>query len=213
VEERSVVSILDRLTEGRHLDDRGLAEIWSAATADGRTVAHPHLATCAQCRARFAAFDSWLDGLRDEAHAEADDVFPPDRLAAQQAQIARRLDALERPARVIAFPRFGRPITSTQGSAQRWITAAAAAAFVVGLAAGQLLDLRQAFDRSDRRTAADSLVAPATSSRGGVTPVGYVMPSDEALLFGDTDVSGRRVTALQSLDEITLGARDLDLPR
>jgi hypothetical protein len=65
---------------------------------------------------------------------EAEDAFPPERLAAQQAQVMRRLEALERPARVIAFPRFARPVTSSQGHAQRWV--AAAAAGVIGLAAG-----------------------------------------------------------------------------
>ena len=46
---------------------------------------------------------------RDDALAEADDVFPAERLAAQQAQILRRLEALERPARVIAFPKLPQP--------------------------------------------------------------------------------------------------------
>ncbi len=76
---------------------------------------------------------------------EAEEAFPAERLAAQQAQVMRRLEALERPARVIAFPRFARPVTSTQGHAQRWVAAAAAAGLVIGLAAGQFVDVRRMF--------------------------------------------------------------------
>ncbi len=79
-------------------------------------MADPHLASCAQCRARYSAFTDWLDRIHDDAVGEADEAFPPERLAAQQAQVMRRLEALERPARVIAFPRFARPVTSTPGT-------------------------------------------------------------------------------------------------
>ena len=41
------------------------------------------------------------DTMRDDADA----MLTSDRLATQQAQIARRLEALDRPARVIAFPK------------------------------------------------------------------------------------------------------------
>ncbi len=47
-----------------------------------------------------------------DAAAEVDELFPPERLAAQHAQIFRRLEAAERPARVIAFPKFAQPLTS-----------------------------------------------------------------------------------------------------
>ena len=45
-----------------------------------------------------------MDTLRSEGDAEADDVFTPERLRAQQQQIARRIEHVGRPARVISFP-------------------------------------------------------------------------------------------------------------
>src|SRR5213075_3472379 len=85
---------------------------------------------------------SWLDTLQSDATTEADEAFPPERLAAQHAQIFRRLEAAERPARVIAFPKFAQPLTSRTSHASRWIAAAAAAGLIVGVGVGQLMDLR-----------------------------------------------------------------------
>ena len=82
---------------------------------------------CAQCRTRYADFTMWLDGIKTDARADADDAFPPERLAAQQAQILRRLETAGRPARVIAFPRFTGPVSAHHPGRQRWIAAAAAA--------------------------------------------------------------------------------------
>ncbi len=76
----------------------------------GQTSRHPHLDAARSAGHRLDDVSVWLDDLRVEARAEAEEAFPADRLAAQQAQIFRRLEALERPARVIAFPRsLGRP--------------------------------------------------------------------------------------------------------
>ncbi len=211
------MSILNRLglNGERHLDDAALAEIWTASIADRRSIAHPHLASCADCRARAAAYGSWLDGVRTEAHAQADHVFPAERLAAQQTQILRRLEALERPARVIAFPRFARPITSTQGNAQRWIAAAAAAGLVIGLAAGQFLDFRRPIGRAGSEGTEVARLTPrpqTVQQPGGLTPTNAV--SDETLLYeGDGPQSSIRVRALQPMDDITPRARDLDRPR
>ena len=119
--ENGAVSLLNNLGSGRlsHLDDSRFADLWSRAVTSGEPVADPHLATCADCQSRYAAFTDWLERIHDDARDEAEEVFPPEKLAAQQAQVMRRLEALERPARVIMFPRFGRPVTSTQG--KHWI--------------------------------------------------------------------------------------------
>jgi hypothetical protein len=216
--ENEDVSILDRLNRKSHLDDDELAGIWSAATASGGPANDTHLTSCAQCRSRYAAFSSWLEGLREEARVEADDVFPAERLAAQQAQVFRRLEAMERPARVIAFPRFSRPTASTQGNAQRWVAAAAAAGLVIGLAAGQFLDLRNALTGRNYAQHPDitaRLAPPPASSRvpsAGTAPSST--GSDEALLYGeDVSPSLIRVSALQPIDAITPRAQDLDRPR
>jgi hypothetical protein len=214
--ENEDVSILDRLNRKGHLDDDELAGIWTAAAASGGSGTDAHLTSCAQCRSRYAAFASWLDGLRDEARVEADEAFPAERLAAQQAQVFRRLEAMERPARVIAFPRFGRPTTATQGTAQRWVAAAAAAGLVIGLAAGQFLDLRNAlvgrhFPQQPDITARLSPAAPAVLVP---TATPTATGSEEALLYGeDVSPSLVRVSALQPMDAITPRAQDLDRPR
>jgi hypothetical protein len=112
------VSLLDRLgvvsQAGRHLSDDNIAEVWTNASTQGGPAVptpHPHLRDCADCRARYTAFAGWLDGLRNDARADADEAFPPERLAVQQAQIFRRLESVGRPARVIAFPRFAGPVS------------------------------------------------------------------------------------------------------
>lgn len=218
--EKSAVSLLSRNRAHRHLVDDQFADIWSAAVASGQPVADPHLAACAQCRARYAAFTGWLDRIHDDAMGEAEDAFPPERLAAQQAQVMRRLEALERPARVIVFPRFARPVTSTQGHAQRWVAAAAAAGLVIGLAAGQFFDVRHIF--TPVRTASpapqqNARLATPQASVGGPSVVPASVSSsvsDESLFFGaDQTRISERLSTLRAMDDITPRARDLDRPR
>jgi hypothetical protein len=209
------VSLLSRASSNRHLDDVALSSIWTVAVTSGEPATDPHLNACAQCRARYAAFTSWLERMRDDATAEADDAFPTERLAAQQTQIFRRLEALERPARVIAFPKFGRPITSTQGNAQRWVAAAAAAGLVIGLAAGQLVDFRRTFSRQRAEPqATNARLSTAGAPAAQVAAPSPVSAADEALFVGsDARPSSVRVSSLKPMDDITPRARDLEQPR
>src|SRR5262245_8231766 len=80
-----------------------------------------------------------MDGLRSDGATEADAVFTPDKLRAQQAHIARRLEQIGRPARVLTFPGrvVRRTMTATSGRwTPRYIAAAAAAGLFVGVAVG-----------------------------------------------------------------------------
>jgi hypothetical protein len=98
-----------------------------------------HLSDCAACSARYTELAAFMDTLRREGDAEADAFFNPERLRAQQQQIARRIASLGRPARVLSFPvrMVRRTIqASTSRSAPRWIAAAAAAGLFVGVAVG-----------------------------------------------------------------------------
>ena len=128
----------------------------------------------------------------------------------------RRLEALERPARVIAFPRFARPVTSTQGHMQRWVAAAAAAGLMIGLAAGQFFDIRRAFTpmRSPAATQTARLTPSQPAGGPSIVPVSSSSVSDEALFFGaDPARPSERLSMLRSIDDITPRARDLERPR
>ena len=125
----------------RHLQEDRLFECYLAEQG-GEPLEPPaaeHLTDCAECRARYADLRRFMDGLRTEADAELDEIFPPERLRAQQQQIARRVEHLGHHARVISFP--GHPARSrrrARGSrvAPRWIGAAAAAGLVIGIGLG-----------------------------------------------------------------------------
>jgi negative regulator of sigma E activity len=199
------VSLLERLGRG-HLGDREFARLWT--TGGG----HPHLDTCAMCRARFEAFDRWVLGIGDELRADAEAAFPMDRLASQQAQIARRLEAMEHPARVLAFPRAARAVISGHSHVRRWVTVAAAAGLIAGVGLGQVLDIHRTFERTSRASAPVSRMTTATSARANVaTPA--VLTSDDDFLSDAEAFSRPRVSsALLPLEDMTPHARDL-VPR
>jgi hypothetical protein len=222
------VSILDSLGRRRHLDDIALAELWCSRVAAGTgspasldpipdeasLTDAAHVDACGPCRARYDALADWLVDTRADAIAEADDVFPPERLATQQAQILRRLETLERPARVIAFPRPSQPMTVPRHGPQRWIAAGVAAGLIVGLGAGELLDFRRSM-----RIAAPAghltgqNVAPVgQTARGVLQPVS--LSSDDMFLYDSEAAStSPRVEALQALDALTPRVRDVDQAR
>jgi hypothetical protein len=193
------VSILDRLRLNRHLGDAALAAIWTDGSLSGVQPSHPHLRVCSACRSRFAAFSRWLDDLRVAATAEADDAIPSERLAAQHAQIFRRLEAAERPARVIAFPKFSRPLASRSSSlASRWVAAAAAAGLIVGVGVGQLMDFRPSLT-GDRPIASRS-----SAQDGGDIPRVSTTVRDEVFLSElDASLARPAVPELRALDEFT----------
>jgi hypothetical protein len=201
------VSLLERLGRG-HLADRQFAELWvSSLTA---TVSHPHLDACAGCRARYEAFDRWVNGIGETLRADADEAFPTDRLAIQQAQIARRLESLERPARVIAFPKAARAVISGNSHVRRWVTVAAAASLIAGFGLGQVVQLPVVVKTRPPVTAAH-LSAPETVDRAKeLTPVSTSINDEE--LLSDAFVRPR-VSTLSALDDMTPHARDTVLSR
>jgi hypothetical protein len=176
---------------------------------EGEQPAHPHLQSCAACRARLAEFSAWLDGIRTDAIAEADEAFPAERLATQHAQIFRRIEAAERPARVIAFPRFARPLASTNSNVRRWIAGAAAAGLLVGVGLGQFMDLRSTTARDIGRTG-EIAQAPRVerAAPAGVQPASLTI-SDEELMSRLEDLASPRMPdSLLVFDSMTPRARD-----
>jgi hypothetical protein len=197
------VSILDRLRLSGHLDDAAFAAIWTDAAVDGAQPSHPHLQACPACRSRFGLFTSWLTDVRVDAAAEVDELFPAERLAAQQAQVFRRLEASERPARVIAFPKFTQPLTSGSSHGSRWIAAAAAAGLIVGVGVCQMMDIRRSFGGPP--AASQIRVADASEVRTLRTNTGR----EEAFLSElDLTLSRPAVPELRALDEFTPHAGD-----
>ena len=198
-----------------HLEDDDFADVWSARSVVGAPEsdrpAEGHLRKCAECRARYVSFSSWLDGLRSEAHTEADEVFGRERLATQQLQIFRRLEALEHPARVIAFPKFARPVAVQTSGRRRWTAVAAAVGLITGIGLGQLIGFRAG------RTTPDPVATQQVARAGVPTPesVRAIQPisldDDEAFIEPEVTSSQVRVPeSLQYLNAITPGARDLE---
>jgi anti-sigma factor RsiW len=140
-----------------HLQDERLFDCYYAERR-GDALDPPtaeHLSDCAPCRRRFDELSQFMAALRTEADAELEAAFPPDRMRAQQQEIARRLESVGRAARVISFP--GRVAarhtnTSTVRLATRWVAAAAAAGLFVGVAAGTAFNFggRLSFAQSAR---------------------------------------------------------------
>ena len=182
------------------MNDQQFARLWT--TGGG----HPHLEGCATCRARFEEFDRWIMGVGDELRAEADEAFPAEKLVFQQAQIARRLETLERPARVLAFPKAARAVISGHSHVRRWVTVAAAASLIVtGFGLGQMVPLRHI--NSAVTTPRPQLSEPrAQKIATDLTPTANAHREDELL----SDVLAQpRVSTLSALDEMTPHARDV----
>jgi hypothetical protein len=193
------VSLLDRLGRA-HLTDDQFARLWTSQES------HSHLDACADCRARFAAFDGWLLGVGETLRLDADEAFPADRLAVQQAQIARRLEALERPARVIAFPKAARAVISGNSHVRRWVTVAAAASLIAGFGLGQVMPLRTVLQNQQAATPATDFNGPKTTAIAHkLAPVSTSL--DDGELLSETFTSPK-VKNLSALDDMTPHARD-----
>ena len=197
-----------------HLEDDDFADVWSARTAVGAPEsdrpAESHLRKCAECQGRYTSFVSWLDGMRADARTETDEVFSRDHLAAQQLQIFRRLESLEHPARVIAFPKFARPVAIQTSGRRRWTAVAAAIGLITGIGLGQLLEFRTGGPAPDPvgQRMARATVPPVEPTRN-IQPIS--VDNDEA--FIEPEITSSQVgvpESLQYLNAITPGARDLD---
>ena len=197
-----------------HLDDDDFADVWcartTAAVEESDRPAEGHLRTCAECRARYGSFTGWLEGVRSDAHAEAEDIFGRERLAVQQHQIFRRLEALEHPGRIIAFPKFAGPVAVHTSGRRRWIAVAASVGLVTGIGLGQLIDFRTGSGARDipvSRPLARAATPPAEVSR--IQPI--AADPDETFIEPEITSSQVRVPeSLQYLNAITPGARDFD---
>src|SRR5262249_2898010 len=137
-----------------HLQDDVLYECYYAERR-GEPVDPPaaeHLTDCDACSRRYTDVGVFLNQLVDEADADVQALFPPERLRQQQQEIAKRLELVGRAARVITFPgrpsaiAGSKPRSSTTRLTTRWIAAAAAAGLFVGVAAGTAFNFVPGFN-------------------------------------------------------------------
>jgi len=128
------VRLADAIFRGGHLSDDALVQV---VTTGERPV---HFDRCDICAERAVDVSRWLDHVRNTGLEAADAAFPAERLAAQQAHILRRLEQIDHPARVIAFPTQTRSIRESSGRrvAPAWLGVAAAAGVLFGIVSVQL---------------------------------------------------------------------------
>ena len=187
--------LTDMLFRQGHLSDRAVNE----ALLTGERPAH--LDRCDLCSQRAAELNRWLDEIRTIGVDAADDVFTPERLAAQHAQILRKIEQVDEPPRVISFPAASKSKATREGSMRRvapaWVGVAAAAGLALGVVGGQL---------SARLTMQPVVItqAPATAA---VAPVEDPAESDTGVASINLPLVGEdhddAPTPLQFLNEIT----------
>jgi anti-sigma factor RsiW len=181
-----------------HLTDDELIALCFDST---EPAAHRHLTACTACATRHGSLVQMLAEISGAADAEVDVAFPEDRLARQQARILHRVDQDGRPGRVIAFPAASAqaaPSLRTR-STSRWIAAAAAAAFVIGLAAGHMV---HDFPRlsAPHHVALTTPTVTGTTLRVSTTPA---VSDDEFLGEIEDAVDSNGPAALRPIDALT----------
>ena len=198
-----------------HLPDDSLSDCYFAERR-GEPLDPPaaeHLADCASCSERYADFGRFLTSLRDEANADVDAWYPPERLRAQQRDIARRIEHIGRAARVISFPGRGvarRIHPATTRLAARWIAGAAAAGLFVGVAAGTLFDFGGRFELGIRGRRGLGQVAGRETGHSSIPAHVASVPAGAATARG---AGAAQASGALEADDDFMSALDLALDR
>jgi hypothetical protein len=190
-----------------HLSDDRLIEV---SLLEAASIAEQqHLGACARCDARRVRLRSLLDDVSGAAAAEADAVFPPERLARQHARILSQLQHDGRPGRLIAFPAgyTHEPMVSRTRPSTRWIAAAAVAGLVIGVIAGRFgHDYSLGRPGGARIAVTRSADAPelrAAGSTGVIREISAAISDEEFLSQIETAIDGPTTAALQPLNDLT----------
>ena len=200
-----------------HLGEERLFDCYLAEQA-GESADPPtaeHLFDCAECCARYGDLVQFMYGLRAEADADTDRIFPADRLRAQQQQILRRIQHVGRPARIIDFP--GRLVSRTMNATAahgvtRWVYAAAAAGLVIGVGLGAVYQSEWSRIQSGRRpSAAHQLSASRSRAPIATAGIGAASEGTEDAFLSDLEVALERphTPSLQPFDALTPHVRDV----
>jgi hypothetical protein len=195
----------------RHVQEERLFECY-LTERDGESIeplVAEHLADCPECAHRYADLQQFMDGLREEADAELDELYPADRLRAQQEQIARRLEQVGHAARVISFPGHpptDHPITRRSRVAPRWLAAAAAAGLIIGASLGGIFFREQPATPSQPTVIANvgPIEPPFVQTRGAE-------PADDVDFLSELEIAlePRYTPELVALDALTPHVREV----
>lgn len=199
-----------------HIEDERLFDSYFAGrygdAADPRVA--EHLTDCGDCSARYADVVRVMDALRAESEAEANEVFTTERLRAQYLAIARRVEHVGRPARVISFPRrlVGRHmnVTGRQGIT-RWVYAAAAAGLVIGVGLTSLYDSGfQRLQRPHPLAAIKPATPPAREAPVATAGTGMAAEAADDAFLSELEVAVERprTRELQAFEALTPRVRE-----
>jgi len=187
------VRLADIVLRRGHLSEEALAEI--CMTGDRPA----HIDRCDACASRAVDLGRWLEEVRVAGLETADAAFPAERLAAQQTQIMRRLEQMDRPARVIAFPgqsRYGQLEGSGRGIRPAWVAVAAAAGLVLGVFGTELST--QMLAPKAPRTPPVVVEQPAVK---GQVQTASLLPPPSLNYLDETDHAW--VPAIETIDSMT----------
>jgi len=202
---------------GHHLNDDRLVECYFAGHAGNpiERAVTDHLAGCADCQARATELTEFLNGVRADGDAAADEVFTLERLRQQHDQILRRIEHLHHPARVLSFPsRVTRRISNgARRVTPRWLAAAAAAGLFVGAVGGRLIPgTERALPgvHVGSTLVAPPRLAPASASQTTLSAT-IVDPSDDAAFLKELELALERThpRELQPFDALTPHVREV----
>jgi hypothetical protein len=174
-----------------------------------------HLADCLQCGSRYAELSCFMDGLRTEADAETDTLFPAEWRESQRQSVLRRIDHLGHAARVITFP--ARLVSQQMARGIRlrvspWAAAAAAACLFVGVGVGMFYDARNhTTQNAVVRAGVPSPVTPQATSGSGTPAV--ALDTDAFLSELERALGGPQTPELMSLDVLTPHVREIVFDR
>ena len=169
-----------------------------------------HLADCVECGSRYAELSRFMDGLRTEADAETDALFPAEWQESQRQSILRRVEHLGHAARVITFP--GRLVSQQMAKGIRlrvspWAAAAAAACLFVGVGVGMFYDARNHTPQLSVVRAVPGPAAPQATSGSGAPAV--ALDTDAFLSELERALGGPQTPELMSLDVLTPHVREI----
>jgi anti-sigma factor RsiW len=191
-----------------HIQEQGLLDCYLAERGDEPIDPRvgEHLADCSACAERYAELAQFMDGLRNEADDEAGEIFTTDHLIAQQRQIARRIEHVGRPARVISFPgASGRPAdAAARRITPRWVAGAVAAGIFLGI--GLSVTFRWDAPPVQPPLAGDLRIAePARPTPVATDGTDAVTATDDDAFLTDLEIAleGPRTRELQPFDAIT----------